>query len=87
MKTSISLGRAMTFTASVLVGCGAAIAIASAAAVSQAAPSLRTSGQAAPEIVRLEPVVVTVSKGYFERVRSEETALVRAAEARKVTRG
>jgi hypothetical protein len=77
----------MTFTASVLVGCGAAIAIASTAAVSHSAPSLRTSDRAAPEIVRLEPVVVTVSKGYFEKVRSEETAIVRAAEARKVARG
>jgi hypothetical protein len=87
MKTSISLGRAMTFTAAVLVGCGAAIAFASAAAVSQAAPSLRTSGSAVTEVVRLEPIVVTVSKGYFEKVRSEETAIVRAAEAKKVARG
>jgi hypothetical protein len=85
MKTSLSLSGVMTFAASVVVGCGAAIAIASAAAVSQAAPTLRHS-PAAPEVVRLDPVVVTVSKTYYDAVQ-RETVLVRANDAKKVTRG
>jgi hypothetical protein len=85
MKTSFSLSGVMTFAASVVVGCGAAIAIASAAAVSQAAPSLRHT-PAAPEVVRLDPVVVTVSKTYYDAVQ-RETVLVRANDTKKVTRG
>jgi hypothetical protein len=85
MKTSLSLSGVMTFAASVVVGCGAAIAIASAAAVSQAAPTLRHS-PAAPEVVRLDPVVVTVSKTYYNAIQ-RETVLVRANDAKKVTRG
>ena len=84
-KTRVS--SAMTFVASVVVGFGAAIAIASAAAVSQAAPSLRPVAQAAAvEVVRLEPVVVTVSKTYYDAVRTE-TELARANASTKVTRG
>lgn len=76
-----------TFVASVAVGCGAAIAIASTAAISEAAPSLRPQVQPAPvEVVRLDPVVVTVSKTYFDAVRFERE-VARGADARKVTRG
>ena len=86
MKTTMTT--IITVAASILFGCGAAVAIASSAAVSQVAPSLRTTTQAAPlEVVRLQPVVVTISKEGYERARTEATELARANAARKVTRG
>jgi hypothetical protein len=88
MKTT-KLSQVVTFCASVAFGCGAALAAASVAAVSHSAPSLRTTTTvAAPvEVVRLEPITVTVSKATFEAVRQKETALARAEAAKKVTRG
>ena len=83
MKTT--LGTLTTLAASVVFGCGAAIAIASTAAVSQSAPSLR---QTAPvEIVRLEPVVVTISKARYDELRATTTQFARSSDTRKVTRG
>ena len=82
---NINLGKMTTFAASVVLGCGAAIAIASTAAVSQSAPSLR---QGAPvEVVRLAPVVVTISKARYDELRGSNTELARSTDARKVTRG
>lgn len=86
MKTT--LGTLTTFAASVVFGCGAAIAIASTAAVSQSAPSLRqTTPAAVVEVVRLEPVVVTISKARYEEIRGESTAVARSNDTRKVTHG
>ena len=83
-----TLANITTFVASLAAGCGAAIAIASTAAVSQAAPMLRPVATPAPiEVVRLEPVVVTVSKARFEAMRTEPTELARTVDTRKVTRG
>lgn len=83
-----TLGTCATFTASLVVGCAAAIAFASAAAVSQVAPSLRTPVQTAPvEVIRLEPVVVTISKASFDAVRAGSTELARSSNVKKVTRG
>ncbi len=77
-----------TFAASILFGCGAAIAIASTAAISQSAPSLRQTVQAAPlEVIRLAPVAVTISKARFEEIRAQDTALARSNDGKKVTRG
>lgn len=87
MKTTLST--AMTFIASAAAGCGAAIAIASAAAVTHVAPELRPMTVPTP-VVRLEPVVVTVSKSHYEAVRKQyagETEVVRSTEAKKVARG
>ena len=87
METNSKSSRSMTLVSSVVVGVGAVFALASAAAISQSAPTLRHAVPAA-QIVRLDPVVVTVSKGYFDSVCKEEAAaLARAAEAKKVTRG
>lgn len=80
-----TLGRMTTLAASVLFGCGAAIAIASTAAVSHSAPSLRRDTPV--EVVRLEPVVVTISKARYEELRATTTELARSNDARKVTRG
>lgn len=86
MKTS--LASLTTVAASVVFGCGAAIAIASTAAVSQSAPSLRQAAPAAPvEVVRLEPVVVTISKARYDEIRGQTTQFARSNDARKVTRG
>ncbi len=86
MKTS--LGDVVTFVGAIVVGCGAAIAIASAAAVSEAALPLRVAAKpSAVEVVRLEPVVVTVSKDYFDAVRNESLDMARGDDGRKVTRG
>ena len=79
-----------TFAASLLVGGGAALAIAATAAVGDGARTPRSTVSPTPlplDIVRLEPVVVTISNARFEEVRAEETALARAAEAQKVKRG
>ena len=76
MKTT--LNTVMTFVGSVAVGCGAAIAIASAAAVTHEAPSLRAvplkSVQvgAPAEVIRLEPIVVTISSERFEAIRKQD---------------
>ncbi len=77
----ISLTTVTTFAASVAVGCGAAVAIASSAAVLQAGPSLRSMPVAAPLVVRLEPIVVTVSKAGYEAMRDQPTVLASAAAA------
>jgi hypothetical protein len=83
-----TLGTLTTFAASVVFGCAAAIAIASTAAVSEAAPSLRQAAPTAPvEVIRLEPVTVTISKTRFEEIRAEGTALARSNGDKKVTRG
>jgi hypothetical protein len=86
MKTSSRLSQAATFAASVVFGCGAALAAASVAAVSHSATSLRNV-PAPVEVVRLEPITVTVSKATFDAVRQEETTFARAESAKKVTRG
>ena len=86
MKTSSQLSRVVTFCASVAFGCGAAVAVASVASVSQSAPSLRPV-PAQTRIVRLDPVTVTGSRATFDAVRAEETALARAADAKKIARG
>jgi hypothetical protein len=87
MKTT--LGTVVTFAASVVAGCVAAVAIASAAAVSQVAPSIRPRVQTMPaDVIRLDPVVVTVSRTYYDAVRATSTeALARSNDARKTTRG
>ncbi len=88
MKTKSMFSDAMTFVASVAVGCTAAIAIAAAASVSESAPTLRGKPAAeSVQVVRLDPVVVTLSRATFDAIRSEETALARADAARKATRG
>ncbi|MEO8937896.1 MAG: hypothetical protein ABI277_12105 [Burkholderiaceae bacterium] len=91
MEKSTPLSTFITFLAAVVVGCGAAVAIASTAAVSQVAPSLRPATQTTPqEVIRLAPVVVTISKNAFDGIRNEarsETELAGANAARKVTRG
>jgi hypothetical protein len=86
METKSQASRLMTFAASVMVGLTGALALASAAAVSQAAPTLRHATAAATGVVRLEPVVVTVSKDYFDRVRGAETALACTTDAKKARR-
>lgn len=88
MKTTVR--KTITFAASLVVGSVAAVAIASAAAVSAQAPVLRPAQPpTAVEIVRLEPVVVTVSKSYFDAVRKQgaATELARSTDTRRVTRG
>jgi len=85
MNVSTRFNNVATFAASLAVGFGASIAIASVAAATHVAPTLR-HGQAAPEIVRLEPVVVTVSKKYFDAVRGDDTALACTTAPRKPTR-
>jgi len=86
METRSRLNGIITFAASIAVGFSAAVAIAGAAAVSQASPTLRRI-QPAPDVVRLDPVVVTVSKKFFDAVRSEDTAVARTTSDRKVIRG
>jgi hypothetical protein len=88
MNTSTRFSKVVTFCASVAFGCTAALAAASIASVSQASPSLRNAPTpvAAPvQVVRLEPITVTVSKATYAAVRNE-TAFA-AANAKKVTRG
>ena len=89
METSTKLSRVVTFCASVVFGCAAAVAAASVAAVSQSAPSLRPSSvsPAPVEVVRLAPITVTVSKATYDAVRQETTAFAQADAAKKVTRG
>jgi hypothetical protein len=90
METSSRFSRVVTFCASVAFGCAASVAAASIAAVSQSAPSLRsapTSVAQRVEVVRLEPITVTVSKATYDAVRQESTAFAQADAAKKVTRG
>lgn len=89
MKTTLT--SVMTFVAAAAVGCGAAIAIASTAAVMQEsskAPPAPAKG-VPQEVIRLEPVVVTISKTRFEAVRKDllgDTEVARSAGG-KDTRG
>ncbi len=86
MNATTLVGNVLTVVASVAAGCAAAISIASTAAVVEA-PALHQRAQT--EVVRLEPVVVTISKQAYETVRNEEraaTALARANVA-KTRRG
>ena len=82
MKTT--LATVTTFAASLVFGCGAAIALASTAAVTQAAPSLR---QAPVEVIRLEPVTITISKARYDEIRATTTEMARSNDGKKVTRG
>lgn len=84
MKTTVTT--ALTFAASVAFGCAAAIAIASSAAVSQTAPSLRPVATAPTEVVRLDPVVVTISRAAFDAIRNDGNE-VAATAARRASRG
>ena len=85
---NVVLHTCITFAASVAVGCGAAVAIASTAAVTSAQPTPRPVAAPATAVVRLDPVVVTVSKSYFDAVRNERaTEFARSNDTRKVTRG
>ncbi len=85
MKSTLST--VMTFMGSVTIGCGAAIAIASAAAVTREAPTLRTPPvQAVPvEVIRLEPVIVTISRDRFEAVRQQEATETKLVAAKAKT--
>ncbi len=71
MKTTLT--SVITFIAATAVGCGAAIAIASSAVITHELPMLRpASVKTVPqEVIRLEPVVVTISKSSFEAARKE----------------
>ena len=84
MNTTKLLGNVLTVVASVAAGCAVAISIASTAAVTEASPTLHRQPQA--EVVRLEPVVVTISKQAFETVRREERAATELARANAVTK-
>ena len=90
MKTTLT--SVISFVASAAVGCGAAIAIASTAAVTQESSMLRPAAvKSVPqEVIRLEPVVVTISKSGFEAMRKEiqgDTKVARGADIRKASRG
>lgn len=84
-----ALGNLVTFVASAAVGCGASIALAGAAAVTREAPNPRLVPKAAPiEVVRLEPITVTVSKQHYEAVRRQiQLEQEIAAEAARTKRG
>ena len=77
-----------TFAAAVAAGCCIAVAFAGAAAVGHAAPAHRVA-PAATEVVRLEPVVVTIPRARFDEQRrlATDRELARANDARKATRG
>ena len=83
----MTLGNLTTFAASVVVGCTAAVAFASVAAVTQVAPALLTPPAKPVEVIRLEPVVVTVSKATYDALRAQDTAVPRTNAARKENRG
>ncbi len=89
MKTTLT--SIMSFVAAAAVGCGAAIAIASTAAVTHEASLLRPAVKSVPqEVIRLEPVVVTISKSSFEAMRKEmqgDTQFARGADLKKASRG
>ena len=90
MKTTLT--SIMSFVAAAAVGCGAAIAIASTAGVTHESSMLRPAAvQSVPqEVIRLEPVVVTISKSGFEAMRKEiqgDTQVARGNDSRKANRG
>lgn len=88
MKTNLS--HCITFASALVVACVAAVAIASTAAVSDVAPMLRPVLQSAPVVVvRLEPVVVTISRTSFDAIRKNgaTTEVARSNDLRKATRG
>lgn len=90
MKTTLT--SVMTFVAAAAVGCGAAIAIASTAAVTRDSSRLRPAPvRSVPQdVIRLEPVVVSISKTRFEAVRNEiqrDAEIARNTDSRKTSRG
>ncbi len=94
MKLPSRIQSVSAFAAAVVVGGGAAIALAAITSVSQSAPALHARTTPTVEIVRLEPVVVTLSKARFDAIRAEakvdgavDTAVARATDSRRVTRG
>lgn len=84
MKTT--LASVMTFVAAAAAGCAAAIAIASTATVAQPSSQLRSAAVTSvpQEVIRLEPVTVTISKTRFEAARKE---IQRDTEVARNTRG
>ena len=90
MKTTLT--SIVSFVAAAAVGCGAAIAIASTAAVTHDSSMLRPAAvQSVPQqVIRLEPVVVTISKSSFEAMRKEiqgDAQVARGADVKKASRG
>ena len=91
MKTTLT--SVMTFVAAAAVGCGAAIAIAiaSTATLTHASMLRPASVKSVPqEVIRLEPVVVTISKTGFEAVRKQmqdDTQMARNLDSRRANRG
>ena len=89
MKTTLT--SVMSFVAAAAVGCGAAIAIASTAAITHDSSMLRPAPvhSVPQEVIRLEPVVVTISKGSFEALRKEmqgDTQVARGNDGKKANR-
>lgn len=84
MNASTIVGNVLTVVASVAAGCAVAVSIASTAAVTDASQMRRQPQQI--EVVRLEPVVVTISKQAFETVRNEERAATELARANAVAK-
>ena len=90
MKTTLS--SVMTFVAAAAVGCGAAIAIASTAVITHESPMLRPASihSVPQDVIRLEPVVVTISKSSFEAAREEtqgDAQVARGTDGKKAIRG
>ena len=76
----------LTYVATIAAGCGAAVAIANTPLPARTKPATPV------EVVRLDPVVVTVSKAAFDAMREDgrgarATRLARSSDARKVARG
>lgn len=78
------LNSLLTFVAA--VGGGAVITVAGATVVSLSAATPIAS-PVATEVVRLDPVTVTVSKARFDEIRTEETAIARANAPHREVRG
>lgn len=79
-----------TFAAAVFVGGAASLALAGVASVTQSTPTLRSAPAPHVEVVRLEPVIVTMSRAQFDAIRAgaaADTAVARAGAARHVNRG
>ncbi len=90
MKTTLTT--VMSFVAAAAVGCGAAIAIASTGAITHESSTLHPAAvKSVPqEVIRLEPVVVTISKTSFDAMRKEiqgDTQVARGNDSRKASRG
>ena len=90
MKTT--LVRVMKFVAATAVGCAAAIAIASTAVITHELPVLRPASihSVPQDVIRLEPVIVTISKSGFEAARKElqgDTQVARGNVGGKASRG